>query len=75
MMESIPKSKKNKRCVLHSLDNHKTKPAAWMETWELLSHDCREEVVLIDTESLITTLESYLRKHRLVQYIVTIFAC
>lgn len=25
VMESIPKSKKNKRCTLHSLDTHKTK--------------------------------------------------
>ncbi|XP_013401216.1 gametogenetin-binding protein 2 [Lingula anatina] len=64
MMESIPKSKKNKRCQLHSLDTHKSKPTAWMDTWDLLSQECREEVVLIDTESLMDTLDVYLRKHR-----------
>ena len=26
MIDAIPKSKKNKRCQLHSLDTHKPKP-------------------------------------------------
>lgn len=26
VIDAIPKSKKNKRCQLHSLDNHKLKP-------------------------------------------------
>ena len=28
MMDQIPKSKKNKRCILHSLDTHKVKTLA-----------------------------------------------
>lgn len=29
MIDGIPKSKKNKRCQLHSLDTHKPKPLGW----------------------------------------------
>lgn len=66
IIDSIPKSKKNKRCQLHSLDTHKPKPlgGSWMDVWELMSQECRDEVVLIDSASLLETLETYLRKHR-----------
>ncbi|XP_038834854.1 gametogenetin-binding protein 2-like [Salvelinus namaycush] len=66
MIDAIPKSKKNKRCQLHSLDTHKPKPlgGSWLEVWELMSQECRDEVVLIDSACLLETLETYLRKHR-----------
>ncbi|XP_051552341.1 gametogenetin-binding protein 2-like [Myxocyprinus asiaticus] len=66
IIDAIPKSKKNKRCQLHSLDTHKPKPlgGSWMDVWELMSQECRDEVVLIDSSSLLETLETYLRKHR-----------
>ncbi|KAM9729241.1 gametogenetin-binding protein 2 [Menidia menidia] len=66
MIDAIPKSKKNKRCQLHSLDTHKPKPlgGSWMDVWELMSQECRDEVVLIDSALLLETLETYLRKHR-----------
>nr|XP_054312946.1 gametogenetin-binding protein 2-like isoform X2 [Pongo pygmaeus] len=66
MIDAIPKSKKNKRCQLHSLDTHKPKPlgGCWMDGWELMSQECRDEVVLIDSSCLLETLETYLRKHR-----------
>ncbi|KAM9320174.1 gametogenetin-binding protein 2 [Gastrophryne carolinensis] len=66
MIEAIPKSKKNKRCQLHSLDTHKPKPLGgnWMDIWEVMSQECRDEVVLIDSSCLLETLENYLRKHR-----------
>ncbi|KAG8451117.1 hypothetical protein GDO86_003400 [Hymenochirus boettgeri] len=66
MIDAIPKSKKNKRCQLHSLDTHKPKPLGgnWMDVWEVMSQECRDEVVLIDSGSLLETLENYLRKHR-----------
>uniref|UniRef100_A0A8C1WM58 Gametogenetin-binding protein 2 n=1 Tax=Cyprinus carpio TaxID=7962 RepID=A0A8C1WM58_CYPCA len=66
VIDSIPMSKKNKRCQLHSLDTHKPKPlgGSWMDVWELMSQECRDEVVLIDSTSLLETLETYLRKHR-----------
>lgn len=65
MVDAIPKSKKNKRCNLHSLETHKTKTTgSWIDIWDLLSQECREEVVLVDADSLLDTLENYLRKHR-----------
>ncbi|KAG7279365.1 hypothetical protein CRUP_001273 [Coryphaenoides rupestris] len=66
MIDAVPKSKKNKRCLLHSLDTHKPKPlgGSWMDVWELMSQECRDEVVLIDSACLLETLETYLRKHR-----------
>ncbi|KAL7838116.1 hypothetical protein AOLI_G00265200 [Acnodon oligacanthus] len=108
IIDAIPKSKKNKRCQLHSLDTHKPKPlgccreegeakglalkkksaaaagskevrcsvlfhfgpfqtpyrGSWMDIWELMSQECRDEVVLIDSACLLETLETYLRKHR-----------
>ncbi|XP_062844304.1 gametogenetin-binding protein 2 isoform X2 [Trichomycterus rosablanca] len=104
VVDAIPKSKKNKRCQLHSLDTHKPKPlgvegadrelvsgrenaaavrkemkcsiifslapfqtpfrGSWMDVWELMSQECRDEVVLIDSACLLETLETYLRKHR-----------
>ncbi|TRY57205.1 hypothetical protein DNTS_003285 [Danionella cerebrum] len=66
VIDSIPKSKKNKRCQLHSLDTHKPRPlgGSWMDLWELMSQGCRNEVVLIDNASLLETLETYLHKHR-----------
>jgi len=65
MMDSIPKSKKNKRCILHSLDTHKVKAlATWMDIWEVMSSECREEVILVECDQLMITLENYLRKHR-----------
>ncbi|KAM9846596.1 gametogenetin-binding protein 2 [Aulostomus maculatus] len=66
MIDAIPRSKKNKRCQLHSLDTHKPKPlgGSWMDVWELMSQECRDEVVIIDSACLLETLETYLRKHR-----------
>ncbi|CAL9685871.1 unnamed protein product [Knipowitschia caucasica] len=65
-MDAIPRGKKNKRCQLHSLDTHKPKPfgGSWMDVWELMSQECKDEVVVIDSECLLDTLEEYLRKHK-----------
>ncbi|XP_072302724.1 gametogenetin-binding protein 2 [Eucyclogobius newberryi] len=66
LIDAIPKSKKNKRCQLHSLETHKPRPlgGSWMDVWELMSQECRDEVVVIDSAGLLDTLEEYLRKHR-----------
>lgn len=64
MVDTIPKSRRNRRCILHSLETHKTRSLGWMDVWDLLSQECRDEVVLIDSDSLLETLENYLRKHR-----------
>ena len=37
---------------------------SWMDVWEMMSQECRDEVVLIDSALLLETLETYLRKHR-----------
>ncbi|KAL9980103.1 hypothetical protein ACROYT_G008646 [Oculina patagonica] len=65
MVESIPKCRRNRRCPLHSLETHKSRPSgSWIDVWDLLSQECRDEVVLIDSDALLDTLENYLRKHR-----------
>eukprot|EP00795_Rhopilema_esculentum_P015591 gene15591-6861_t len=64
MVDTIPKSRRNRRCILHSLETHKTRSLGWMDVWDLLSQECRDEVVLIDSDALLETLENYLRKHR-----------
>ncbi|KAK2558327.1 Gametogenetin-binding protein 2 [Acropora cervicornis] len=52
------------RCPLHSLESHKSRSSGnWIDVWDLLSQECRDEVVLIDSDGLLDTLEKYLRKH------------
>ncbi|XP_065663783.1 gametogenetin-binding protein 2 isoform X2 [Hydra vulgaris] len=65
VVDTIPKSRRNRRCILHSLETHKTRASgSWIDVWDLLSQECRDEVVLIDADSLLDTLDNYLRKHR-----------
>lgn len=66
LIDAIPISKKNKRCQLHSLDTHKSKPlgGSWMDILDVMSQECKNEVVVIDGACLLETLEAYLRKHR-----------
>ncbi|XP_005102714.1 gametogenetin-binding protein 2 [Aplysia californica] len=65
VVESIPKSKKNKRCNLHSLETHKSKTlGCWLEAWDALSDSCREKVLVVDMNRLLTSVESYLEKHK-----------
>uniref|UniRef100_A0A8C4NE63 Gametogenetin-binding protein 2 n=1 Tax=Eptatretus burgeri TaxID=7764 RepID=A0A8C4NE63_EPTBU len=66
LLDSIPMSKKNKRCPFHSLETHKSKPmgGSWTDIWDRMSQECRDEVVLIDSDCLLETLDTHLRKHR-----------
>ncbi|XP_023720325.1 gametogenetin-binding protein 2-like [Cryptotermes secundus] len=66
LVESQPRSKKSHRCNLHSLDSQRSRPitSAWVDVWECMRPQCKEEVVLIESSTLLTTLENYLRKHR-----------
>nr|XP_054392816.1 LOW QUALITY PROTEIN: gametogenetin-binding protein 2-like [Pongo abelii] len=41
-----------------------TARGCWMDGWELMSQEYRDEVVLSDSSCLLETLETYLRKHR-----------
>ncbi|GAB6028734.1 Gametoproteintin-binding protein 2 [Chamberlinius hualienensis] len=64
-VESIPKTRKNRRCLLHSLDSQKVRPAGnWLDVWEQMSKECQQEVVIIEEHVLSETVETYLRKHR-----------
>ena len=63
LVESQLRSKKSRRCILHSLDSSRVR-APWKEVWDVMRPQCREEVLLIDVGSLMTTLEGYLQKHR-----------
>lgn len=65
VLETLSKGKKSKRCVLHSLDTHKVRtPSYWLDVWNLMSEECRSEVLIIDSSKLEDTLSSYLTKHR-----------
>ncbi|XP_069703871.1 gametogenetin-binding protein 2-like isoform X1 [Periplaneta americana] len=66
LVESQPRSKKSRRCNLHSLDSQRSRPvtSAWIDVWECMRPQCKEEVVLIESSTLLATLENYLRKHR-----------
>ncbi|KAH9518665.1 Gametoproteintin-binding protein 2 [Bulinus truncatus] len=65
VVESISKSKKNKRCNLHSLETHKSRTlGCWLDAWDALSETCREKVLVIDIKRLLNTVDSYLDKHK-----------
>ncbi|XP_038075546.1 gametogenetin-binding protein 2-like isoform X2 [Patiria miniata] len=65
LVNTLHKNKKNRRCLLHSLDNHKTKQiSTWIDIWEVMEKPCREEVTFVLASSLHSTTEAYLRKHR-----------
>ncbi|XP_017395218.1 gametogenetin-binding protein 2 [Cebus imitator] len=52
------------RIIFHYGPFQGTARGCWMDVWELMSQECRDEVVLIDSSCLLETLETYLRKHR-----------
>ncbi|KAH0560206.1 gametogenetin-binding protein 2-like [Cotesia glomerata] len=66
LVERQPRNKKSLRCALHSMDIQRMRPPAnaWKEAWDVMKSPCRQEVTLIETDTLEATLETYLRKHR-----------
>ncbi|XP_054262620.1 gametogenetin-binding protein 2-like isoform X2 [Macrosteles quadrilineatus] len=66
LVDSQLRSKKSRRCLLHSLDSQRTRvlSTAWRDVWSVMRPQCRDEVVLIEATTLMATLENYLRKHR-----------
>ncbi|KAK3871245.1 hypothetical protein Pcinc_001565 [Petrolisthes cinctipes] len=68
VLESIPKLKKSGRCLLHSMEGVRCRGPgggrAWREVWEVMGTPCREAVTLVSADSLLATLDNYLRKHR-----------
>lgn len=66
LVEKQPRNRKSRRCVLHSLEIQRMRPPpnAWKEVWECMELPCRQELALIETDTLDDTLDTYLRKHR-----------
>nr|CAD7194824.1 unnamed protein product [Timema douglasi] len=68
LVENQPRSKKSLRCGLHTLDSTRSRPSAsssdWREVWECMQPQCRKEVLIIKSATLLARLNDYLRKHR-----------
>lgn len=66
LVDSQLRSKKSRRCVLHSLESQRSRGpvGGWLDVWESMHPVCREEALLVETSVLLHTLEAYLRKHR-----------
>ena len=53
------------RCGLHSLDTkHPMTVTNWMETWDLMEAECREEAVLLPSSLVRAALDSHLKRHK-----------
>lgn len=39
---------------------------SWEELWGVMSEDCRDECCVVESESLLDMLETYLQKHKYV---------
>ncbi|XP_015604468.1 gametogenetin-binding protein 2-like isoform X2 [Cephus cinctus] len=66
LVDRQPRSKKSRRCALHSLEVQRMRPppGAWREVWDCMKPPCRQELTLVETDTLDATLDTYLRKHR-----------
>lgn len=67
LVESQPRSKKSRRCVLHSLDSQRSRAVVtdqWRDAWDRMKPLCKDEVLLIEASALLSTLNNYLHKHR-----------
>lgn len=36
----------------------------WRPLWDSMAQECREEITLVEADTLLDTLEAYLQKHR-----------
>jgi hypothetical protein len=63
LIENIPKSKKNRRCIIHSLDKSKSLND-WEIVWDMMNKECHDEVTLVESNCLLDTIENYLRKYK-----------
>ena len=59
------KQAKGGRCGLHGLDNkHPMTVTNWVETWDLMEAECREEAVLLPSSLVRAALDSHLKRHK-----------
>jgi len=68
LMEKQQRNRKSRRCVLHTLEIQRLPPIwnSWREVWDCMELPCRQELTLIETDTLDEALDTYLRKHRYV---------
>ncbi|XP_018349697.1 PREDICTED: gametogenetin-binding protein 2-like isoform X1 [Trachymyrmex septentrionalis] len=66
LMEKQQRNRKSQRCVLHTLEIQRLPPIwnSWREVWDCMELPCRQELTLIETDTLDEALDTYLRKHR-----------
>ncbi|XP_011690105.1 PREDICTED: gametogenetin-binding protein 2-like isoform X2 [Wasmannia auropunctata] len=66
LMEKQQRNRKSRRCVLHTLEIQRLPPIwnSWREVWDCMELPCRQELTLIETDTLDEALDTYLRKHR-----------
>lgn len=66
LVENQPRSKKSKRCLLHSWDLQKSRlvTPAWKEVWAVMDDKCKGEITMIDFAQLLGKLDNYLKKHK-----------
>lgn len=66
LLEHQPRNKKSSRCGLHSLDSFRSRPFSemWRDVWNCMTKRCKEEIAIIDTDELHSTLDNYLKKHK-----------
>lgn len=52
------------RCGLHSLETRRMVTMNnWVDTWDTMEQECREEAVLLPYPAIRHTLDGYLKKH------------
>ncbi|XP_012529063.1 gametogenetin-binding protein 2-like isoform X2 [Monomorium pharaonis] len=66
LMEKQQRNRKSRRCVLHTLEIQRLPPIwnSWREVWDCMELPCKQELTLIETDTLDEALDTYLRKHR-----------
>ncbi|XP_024883941.1 gametogenetin-binding protein 2-like [Temnothorax curvispinosus] len=66
LMKKQQRNRKSQRCVLHTLEIQRLPPIwnSWREVWDCMELPCRQELTLIETDTLDEALDTYLRKHR-----------
>eukprot|EP00088_Acartia_fossae_P033893 TRINITY_DN3477_c0_g1_i10.p1 TRINITY_DN3477_c0_g1~~TRINITY_DN3477_c0_g1_i10.p1 ORF type:complete len:780 (+),score=258.71 TRINITY_DN3477_c0_g1_i10:58-2397(+) len=56
-------SKKGGRCAHHTLDQKKVLSGSWLDCWDVMEPECKEEIVLLPFPAIRATLDKYLKKH------------
>jgi len=78
LLKMLISSKKNKRCIFHSLKiqkaselpcDHKLNLPKWcdcsvLDVWDRMCSECQKEVSTLDLDGIKETMDHYLKKHR-----------